>query len=119
MAIKMGNLPVKKVLLNSKAADEGECQFIVDCDSVYFDVEYDKHGNLQSVDSYFYAEHNFPGSLCTAEERERMLNVDDNDFPVKSFLLAKREQGNEWVRFHAVVPKIIDPGYFHQKYLGE
>lgn len=120
MAIKMGSLPVKKVLLKSEiVSDEGEYEFIVDCESVYFDVGYDNSGNLQFVDQYFYTDRNSPGILCSAAEKSLLLHVDEIDFPAKSYLLAKREKGNEWVRFHAVVPKVIDPGYFHQKYLGE
>ncbi len=120
MATKMGRLPVKKVLLNSKTvSDEGEYEFIIDCESIYFDVGYDNEGALQFVDQYFYTDRNSQGDLEFAAEQNILLNVDDNDFPVKSYLLAKQEQGNEWLRFHAVVPKTVDPGYFHQKYLGE
>lgn len=120
MAIKMGRLPVKKVFFNSKvASDEGEYEFVIDCDSIYFDVGYDNDGNLQFVDQYFYTEHNTHADINCAAEEEALLSVDEYDFPVKSYLLAKQEGGNEWLRFHAVVPKTVDPGYFHQKYLGE
>ncbi|GMB00318.1 hypothetical protein [Pelosinus sp. IPA-1] len=120
MATKMGPLPIKKVMFNSKVAnDDGEYEFIIDCESVYFDVGYDNEGNLQFVDQYFYTERHSHGDINYALEQEDLLSVDDTDFPVKSYLLAKQENGNEWLRFHAVVPKTVDPGYFHQKYIGE
>ncbi|MDF2928916.1 MAG: hypothetical protein K0Q75_1154 [Anaerospora sp.] len=54
--------------------------------------------------------------LCIEDE---LLSVDCRDFPAKAYLLTKEEQGNEWLRFHAIVPDEIDPDYFYQKYLGE
>jgi len=120
MVMKMGQLPVKKVLLNSQTAcDDGEFEFIIDCESVYFNALYDNDGQLQCVDQYFYTENRSHDDIGTATEEQELLNVDNIDFPVKSYLLAKQEQGNEWLRFHAVVPKEVDPDYFQQKYLGE
>lgn len=120
MAMKMGQLPVKKVLLNSKTvSDEGEYEFIIDCESVYFNALYDNDGTLQDVDQYFYTDKLSYEDLDRATAEHELLSVDTNDFPVKSYMLAKQEHGNEWMRFHAVVPKNVNPDYFHQKYLGE
>jgi len=120
MTMKMGNLPIKKVLLDSQTAtDEGEYEFIIDCESVYFNALYDNEGSLQCVDQYFYTEKRSYSDIESATKERELLSVDQHDFPVKSYLLAKQQQGNEWLRFHAVVPKMVDPDYFHQKYLGE
>jgi len=120
MVIKMGQLPVKKILINSQTAcDEGEFEFIIDCESVYFNALYDNDGKLQCVDQYFYTDQRSHDDIDSATEEQELLNVDNIDFPVKSYLLAKQEHGNEWLRFHAVVPKEVDPDYFQQKYIGE
>ena len=116
--MKMGQLPVKKVLLHSEAANaEGECEFIIDCEAVYFNAMYDNSGKLQCVDQYFYTENHSHEDIESATAEQELLSVDQHDFPVKSYLLAKNEQGDEWLRFHAVVPKTIDHEYFHHKYL--
>ena len=120
MVRKMGQLPVKKILLNSQTASvEGEYEFIIDCESVYFNALYDNDGHLQSIDQYFYTQKRSYEDINRATAEQELLSVDNHDFPVKSYLLAKQEQGNEWMRFHAVVPKAVNPDYFHQKYLGE
>ena len=120
MAMKMGRIPVRRVFFNSQvASDEGEFEFVIDCESIYFDVAYDNAGNLQSLEQYFFTSRNSHADIDEAVEGHNLLSVDDSDFPVKSYLLAKQEEGNEWLRFHAVVPKTVDPDYFHQKYLGE
>jgi len=120
MVMKMGQLPIEKVLINSHTAcDEGEFEFIIDCESVYFNALYDNDGKLQYVDQYFYTANRSHDDIDSATEEQELLSVDHIDFPVKSYLLAKQEQGNEWLRFHAVVPKEIDPDYFQQKYIGE
>ena len=120
MVTKMGKLPIKKVLLNSQTMTaEGEFEFIIDCESVYFNALYDNDGKLQYLDQYFFTEHRSHDDMDSATREQEFLGVDDQDFPVKSYLLAKEEQGNEWLRFHAVVPKEVNPDYFHQKYLGE
>ena len=120
MVMKMGQLPVKKVLINSDTAyDEGEFEFVIDCESVYFNALYDNDGKLQCVDQYFYTKNRSHDDIESACEEQELLNVDNSDFPVKGYLLAKQEQGNEWLRFHAVVPKEVDPDYFQQKYLND
>lgn len=120
MAMKMGRIPVRRVLLNSQVAnDEGEFEFVIDCESIYFDVGYDNAGELQTIEQYFFTGRNSHADIHAAVEEQNLLSVDDSDFPVKGYLLAKQEEGNEWLRFHAVVPKKVDPDYFHQKYLGE
>jgi len=120
MPMKMGQLPVKKILLNSQTATvQGEYEFIIDCESIYYNALYNNEGNLQGIDQYFYTEKLSYEDLDDATEEQELLNVDENDFPVKSYMLAKQEQGKEWLRFHAVVPKVVDPGYFYQKYLGD
>lgn len=120
MVTKMGKLPIKKVLLNSQTmCNEGEFEFIIDCESVYFNALYDNDGKLQYVDQYFYTEHNSHDDIDSAIDEQEVLGIDDYDFPVKSYLLAKQEHGNEWLRFHAIVPKEVNPDYFQQKYLGE
>lgn len=120
MATKMGQIPVKKIFLNSQTiSDEGEYEFIIDCESIYFNALYDNDGNLQCVDQYFYTDKLPYDDVESATDSQELLSVDHNDFPVKSYLLAKQEQGNEWMRFHAVVPKVVNPDYFYQKYLGE
>lgn len=118
MTVKMGELPIKKVLLNSQTANhEGECEFIIDCEAVYFNAIYDNGGQLQCVDQYFYTENHSHDDIESAAAEQELLSVDQEDFPAKSYLLAKQEQGEEWLRFHAVVPKMINHEYFHQKYL--
>lgn len=120
MAMKMGQLPVKKVLINSQTAiNDGEFEFVIDCESIYFNALYDNDGKLQCVDQYFYTEKLSYDDMERAAAEHELLSVDNNDFPAKSYLLAKQEHGNEWLRFHAVVPKEVDPDYFQQKYLGE
>jgi len=120
MVMKMGQIPVQKIFINSQtASEEGEFEFVVDCESVYFNALYDNDGKLQCVDQYFYTPGRSHDDIDSAIEDEELLSVDNTDFPVKSYLLAKQEQGNEWLRFHAVVPKEVDPDYFYQKYLGE
>lgn len=118
--MKMGQLPVKKILLNSQTENtEGECEFIIDCEAVYFNAVYDHGGKLQCVDQYFYTENHSHEDIETATADQELLHVDDQDFPVKSYLLAKKEEGDEWLRFHAIVPKVIDHEYFYQKYLSK
>lgn len=120
MPMKMGQLPVKKVLLNSHTvSSQGEYEFVIDCESIYYNALYDNEGKLQGVDQYFYTDKLSYKDLASATKEQELLSVDENDFPVKSYMLAKREQDKEWLRFHAVVPKTVDPDYFHQKYVGD
>jgi len=120
MATKMGQIPIKKILLNSQTArHDGEYEFIIDCKSVYFNALYDNEGHLQYIDQYFYTDDHSQDDMDMAADGQELLSVDQNDFPVKSYLLSKMTKGNEWLRFHAIVPNAVDADYFHQKYLGE
>ncbi|MCX7781398.1 MAG: hypothetical protein N2491_10945 [Negativicutes bacterium] len=120
MSIAMSRIPVKAVYLDSRLTDEnGTYEFTVDCGSVYFGAVYDQEGELMFVDQYFYSDTFSPDKLTEAISHAELLNVEMRDYPVKAYLLAKNINGNEWVRFHAVVSQNIDPDYFHQKYIGE
>ncbi len=119
MSMKMSRVPVSGVFLDSRApAVTGEYEFTVDCGAVYFGAVYDDDGSLLSVDQYFYSEDFSRDDMEEALDTDELMFVDDRDFPVKTYLLSKEESGSEWLRFHAVVPDGIDPGYFRQKYIG-
>ncbi len=120
MTMKMSRVPVDRVFLDRRGpAVTGECEFTVDCGSVYFGAVYGEDGSLLMVDQYFYSESFSRDDMEEAIAGDDLIYVDDRDFPVKTFLLSKKEGGDEWLRFHAVVPDGIDPGYFRQKYIGE
>jgi len=118
--MQMNQLPVKRVLLDSRVANEdGTYEFTVDCGVVYFGAVYDNDGNLITVDQYFYTESCSRNDLENSVDNNELLSVDNRDYWAKTYLLTKQEGDNEWLRFHAVVPQEIDPDYFHQKYIGE
>lgn len=120
MGIEMSRLPVKAVYLDSRMPDEnGTYEFTIDCGAVYFGAVYDDQGDLMFVDQYFYSDDCSHDGLTEAVSHEEMLTVEDRDYPVKAYLLNKDMEGNEWLRFHAVVSEAINPDYFHQKYIGE
>lgn len=100
-------------------AEIGRYEFTVDCGAVYFGAVYNDDGTLMAVDQYFYSDTFSRDDLEEADEAEELLSVDERDFPVKAYLLTREENGEEWLRFHAVVPATIDPTYFQQKYVGE
>ncbi len=120
MGIQMTQLPIKRVFIDSRTANEdGNYEFTIDCGAVYFGAAYDNDGSLLAVDQYFYTDSCSQNDLERAVNGKDLLSVDIKDYPVKTYLLNKHERGNEWLRFHAVVPQDVDPDYFHQKYIGE
>ncbi len=119
MRMKMSRVPVDRVFLDRRGPTvTGECEFTVDCGSVYFGAVYAGDGNLLTVDQYFYSEEFSHDDMEEAIAGEDLIYVDDRDFPVKTYLLAKEEGGEEWLRFHAVVPGAVDPDYYRQKYIN-
>lgn len=120
MAMRMSPVPVEGVFLDIRTPDtQGEYEFTVDCGAVYFGAVYDGDGDLLAVDQYFYTEAFSRDDMEETLEIDELLSVDNRDFPVKTYLLSKEEQGKEWLRFHAVVPDQISPDYFYQKYIGD
>lgn len=120
MSMKMSRVPVGGVFLDSRAPTvPSEYEFTVDCGAVYFGAVYDGDGSLLSVDQYFYSQSFSRDNMEEAIGGDDLVFVDDRDFPAKAYLLVRDEGGNEWLRFHAVVPEGIDPGYFRRKYRGE
>ena len=119
MGMKMSRVPVERVFLDSRTPDTtGEYEFTIDCGAVYFGAVYSGEGSLQFVDQYFYTESFSREDMEEAADVTDLMFVDDRDYPVKTYLLTKEDDGNEWLRFHAVVPVVIDPEYFRQKYNG-
>ncbi|HMM21728.1 MAG TPA: hypothetical protein PKA10_13505 [Selenomonadales bacterium] len=120
MTIKMSPVSVDRIFFDIRTpAITGDYEFTVDCGAVYFGAVYNDDGTLRAIDQYFYTEAFSRDDMEEALEMDELLSVDSRDFPVKTYLLSREEAGNEWLRFHAVVPEVIDPDYFHQKYIGE
>jgi hypothetical protein len=120
MAMKMSQIPVERIFLDIRTPEmTGSYEFTVDCGAVYFGAVYDDDGSLLAVDQYFYTKDFSRDDMEDAIDTNDLMSVDDRDFPAKTYLLTKAESGNEWLRFHAVVPEEINPDYFHQKYIGE
>ncbi|SDF48515.1 hypothetical protein [Sporolituus thermophilus] len=120
MTIKMTRIPVKRILFDSRTPDDNNTfEFTIDCGAVYFGAVYDGDGSLLTIDQYFYTDNFSRDDLDSVVVDDQLLAVDDRDFPTKTYLLTKGIAGNEWLRFHAVVPDEIDPDYFYQKYVGE
>lgn len=118
--MRMSPVMVDGVFMGREApAEIGRYEFTVDCGSVYFGAVYNDDGTLMAVDQYFYSDTFSRDDLEEASEEEELLSVDERDFPVKAYLLTRQDRGNEWLRFHAVVPAAIDPDYFQRKYVGE
>jgi hypothetical protein len=120
MAMKMSQVPVERIYLDLRTPDvTGQYEFTIDCGAVYFGAVYDDDGTLIAVDQYFYTENFSRDDMEDAIDTNELLFIDNRDYPVKSYLLTKEEGGNEWLRFHAVVPEEINADYFHQKYIGD
>lgn len=120
MTMKMSAVPVERVFLDTRTpAMTGEYEFTIDCGAVYFGAVYSDEGTLQFVDQYFYTESFSRDDMDEALGVDDLLFVDNRDYPVKTYLLTKEDGGDEWLRFHAVVPEEIDPAYFRQKYGGQ
>lgn len=120
MRVQMSQLPVKRVFLDSDiAAEDGIFEFVIDCGAVYFGAVYDSEGELTTVDQYFFSETYSREDLESASQDDQLLSVDNKDYWAKTYLLSKIKSGQEWLRFHAVVPQEINPDYFYQKYVGE
>jgi hypothetical protein len=120
MSVKMSQLPVNRVFFDSSSPEEeGQYEFTIDCGAVYFGAVYDDDGTLMTIDQYFFTETFSRDDLDDAIQEHQLLFVDDSDFAAKTYLLIKHIDGNEWTRFHAVVPEAINPDYFHEKYIGE
>lgn len=118
MSIQMSRLTVNRVLFDSRSPnDNGTYEFTIDCGSVYFGAVYDGDGSLLTVDQYFYSATFSHDDLDEVIAGHDLLAVDDRDYPAKTYLLSKDIGGNEWLRFHAVVPSDIDPDYYHHKYI--
>ena len=117
--VQMAQIPVKKVYLNAQSQQQiGIYEFDIDCGAVYFEALYDKDGTLKTVDQYFYAERSLPDSLERVTGDDALLAVDTKDYASKTYMLTKFDGKNEWLRFHAVVPREINPEYFRNKYIG-
>lgn len=118
--MQMSSMSVQKVLFDGRSPDKiNQYEFTIDCGAVYFGAVYDGDGKLMTIDQYFYTPETSRDDLDEAVAESDLLTVDSRDFPVKTWLLTKVLKGDEWLRFHAVVPDEIDPDYFYQKYLGE
>ncbi|WP_312423716.1 hypothetical protein [Anaerospora hongkongensis] len=116
--MKMSRVPVERVYMGRMPFNGNNYEFTIDCGAVYFDAVYNDEGSLLQINQYFYSEADADEELEAAGEEEELLSIDCRDFPAKAYLLTKEEKGNEWLRFHAIVPEEIDPEYFYQKYLG-
>ena len=116
--MRMSRVPVERVYIGRLPLSGNNYEFTVDCGAVYFDAVYDRAGALLQINQYFYSEADAEEEMEAAGEQEELFSVDYRDFPAKAYLLTKEEKGNEWLRFHAIVPEEIDPEYFYQKYLG-
>ncbi|MDD4601677.1 hypothetical protein SDC9_27462 [bioreactor metagenome] len=119
MRKQMSVLPVKRVFLDSDAANEdGLFEFTIDCGAVYFGAVYDGDGQLTTIDQYFYTENYSREDLDSAAKTVQLLAIDNRDYKAKTYLITKLENGQEWLRFHAVVAQEINADYFYQKYVG-
>lgn len=112
-------IPVDKIFLNTHTPDDNNFEFTIDCGAVYFGAVYDNTGHLKHIDQYFYTQNASRWDLASAVAHGDEVIVDEDDFPVETYLLTKKEQEEEWLRFHAIVPNNIDTTYFAQKYLNE
>ncbi|MDF2572677.1 MAG: hypothetical protein K0R55_4281 [Sporomusa sp.] len=120
MSIHMSQLPVKKVYIDGRSlSEDGTYEFTVDCGAVYFDAIYDNDGKLKSIEQYFYTDRFSRDDLDSALQDNQLLTVDERDFPAKPYLLSKIISGQDWLRFHAVVPCAVNPDYFYNKFIGE
>lgn len=120
MPIQMSRVQVDQVFLDKHMPEmSGSYEFTIDCGAVYFGAVYGDDGTLRAIDQYFYTDSFSRDDVAEATVVDDLLSIDERDFPVKTYLLTKTEDGREWLRFHAVVPDEINPVYFHQKYLGE
>lgn len=120
MAMQMTRLPVGKIYMDSRRPDvSGNYEFTIDCGAVYFGAVYDDDGSLVSIDQFFYTDDASREDVDEAVAEDELLLVDQRDFPTKAYMLTKEIKGNEWLRFHAVVPDEINADYFYQKYIGE
>jgi hypothetical protein len=117
MRMKMSRVPVDRVFLDRRGPTvTGECEFTVDCGSVYFGAVYAGDGNLLTVDQYFYSEE---FSHTTWRRRSpRVLISWTTGISGEDVLL--RRGGRRGV---AAVPRGgaegVDPDYYRQKYIGE
>jgi hypothetical protein len=116
MEIKMSQIPIRRVLMDTCTPNHGTYDFTIDCGAVCFDASYDGDGKLSTIDQYFFTEQYSRDDL---EASDSLVNVDDSDFPAKTYLLTRELKGNEWLRFHAVVQQKINPDYFFDKYVTE
>ncbi|HWR05592.1 hypothetical protein [Sporomusa sp.] len=120
MSIHMSQLPVKKVFIDAGTlSGDGIYEFTVDCGAVYFGAVYDNDGNLRSIDQYFYTDRFSRDDIESAINDDQLLTVDNRDFPTKAYLLSKNVSGQDWLRFHAIVPCAVNPDYFYNKFIGE
>lgn len=114
--MKMSQISINKIYMDKYAPEQGSYEFTLDCGAVYFDAFYDGEGNLAAIDQYFFTEEYSRDDL---DESDELINIDDHDFPAKTYLLTQEVDGNEWLRFHAVVKQEINPDYFFGKYIGD
>lgn len=118
MREKCNKLPIENIYIDTRTLDEhGPFEFTVDCGSVYFGAVYDGDGSLQAIDQYFYSKDYSHDDLEGSYEEHEIVDVEDEDFPVETYMLNKYEDGNEWLRFHAIVPDKINTHYFYEKYI--
>jgi len=119
MTQKTALIPTEQILLNANTPGDNTFEFTIDCGAVYFGAVYDKNGRLQHIDQYFYTKNASRDDLSSAIALGEEVIVDEDDFPVKAYLLTREDKGEEWLRFHAIAPDQIDTSYFAQKYLNQ
>ena len=111
-------IPVDNISLNIHTPGENNFEFTIDCGAVYFGAVYDKNGRLKHIDQYFFTDKASRWDLASAVTHGDEIIIDEQDYGVTAHLVTKQENGEEWLRFHAVVPDIIDTAYFARKYIN-
>jgi len=112
-------IPVDHISLNTHTPGSNNFEFTIDCGAVYFGAVYDNDGRLAHIDQYFFTDNASRWDLASAVSHGDEVVIDEQDFPVSTHLITKKENGEEWLRFHAIVPDIIDTAYFARKYINE
>lgn len=114
----MSVMPVARIFLDSTTPQgEHRYEFTIDCGAIYFGAMYDAAGRLAAINQFFYTARTSRDDLDSAAGYNQLIAVDRDDFPAKAYMLTREIQAREWLRFHAVVPRTIDPDYWRHKYL--
>lgn len=116
---KNTTIPVDHISLNIHTPGDNNFEFTIDCGAVYFGAVYDHHGRLAHIDQYFFTDKASRWDLASAVAHGDETIIDEQDYPVTAYLITKNENGEEWLRFHAIVPDIIDTTYFARKYINQ